>query len=60
VSPLRVCGMPSLALVALTLAGVIAYVKNPTGSMPHLYPTPLGDSDVAAVAAYVMTLRQSH
>ena len=42
------------------LAGVIAYVKNPTGSMPHLYPTPLGDSDVAAVAAYVMTLRKSH
>jgi len=34
------------------------YVKNPTGSMPHLYPNTLSDADVAAIAAYVMTLRR--
>ena len=39
------------------LAGVIAYIKNPTGSMPHLYPSALNDDQVAAVAAYVMTFR---
>jgi ubiquinol-cytochrome c reductase cytochrome c subunit len=39
------------------LAGVIAYIKNPTGAMPHLYPGTLSDDQVAAVAAYVMTLR---
>jgi len=41
------------------LAGVIAYIKAPTGSMPKLYPSALSDADVAAVAAYVMTLRKS-
>lgn len=40
------------------LAGVIAYIKNPTGTMPKLYPSPLSDPDVANVAAYVMTLRK--
>ena len=40
------------------LAGVIAYIKAPTGSMPKLYPSALSDADVAAVAAYVMTLRK--
>src|SRR3989441_13327635 len=40
------------------LAGVIAYIKAPTGSMPKLYPGALSDADVAAVAAYVMTLRK--
>jgi mono/diheme cytochrome c family protein len=39
------------------LAGVIAYIKNPTGAMPHLYPSALNDDQVAAVAAYVMTFR---
>ena len=39
------------------LAGIIAYIKSPTGAMPKLYPTPLSDADVSAVAAYVMTLR---
>jgi alcohol dehydrogenase (cytochrome c) len=39
------------------LAGVTAYIKNPTGSMPHLYPSALNDDQVAAVAAYVMTFR---
>ena len=40
------------------LAGIIAYVKTPTGTMPKLYPAPLGDADVSAVAAYVLTLRK--
>ena len=39
------------------LAGIIAYIKSPTGAMPKLYPAPLSDADVSAVAAYVMTLR---
>ena len=29
-----------------------AYVKNPTGLMPHLYPKTLSDADVAAIEAY--------
>jgi len=40
------------------LASIIAYIKAPTGSMPKLYPGALSDADVAAVAAYVMTLRK--
>jgi len=40
------------------LAGIIAYIKAPTGSMPKLYPSALSEADVAAVAAYVMTLRK--
>jgi alcohol dehydrogenase (cytochrome c) len=39
------------------LAGIIAYIKAPTGTMPKLYPAPLGDAEVSAVAAYVLTLR---
>jgi alcohol dehydrogenase (cytochrome c) len=39
------------------LAGIIAYIKAPTGAMPKLYPTPLSDADVSAVAAYVIKLR---
>jgi alcohol dehydrogenase (cytochrome c) len=39
------------------LAAIIAYIKAPTGAMPKLYPAPLSDADVSAVAAYVMTLR---
>ena len=42
----------------LDLAGIIAYIKAPTGSMPKLYPSAVSDADVAAVAAYVMTLRK--
>jgi len=42
----------------LDLAGIIAYIKAPTGSMPRLYPSAVSDADVAAVAAYVMTLRK--
>jgi alcohol dehydrogenase (cytochrome c) len=41
------------------LARIIAYIKAPTGTMPKLYPTPLSDADVSAVAAYVMTLHTS-
>src|SRR2546427_10000549 len=40
------------------LAGVIAYIKAPTGSMPKLYPSALSDADVAAVAADAVTLRK--
>jgi mono/diheme cytochrome c family protein len=48
----------NLQLTKRDLAGVIAYIKSPTGAMPKLYPTPLSDADVANVAAYVMTLRK--
>jgi len=40
------------------LASIMTYIKAPTGSMPKLYPSALSDADVAAVAAYVMTLRK--
>jgi ubiquinol-cytochrome c reductase cytochrome c subunit len=36
---------------------VTAFVKNPPGSMPKLYPGLLTDADVAAVADYVNTLK---
>jgi len=36
---------------------VEAFVKNPVSPMPKLYPAPLGDKDVADVAAFVETLR---
>ena len=48
----------NLQLSKRDLAGVIAYVKTPTGTMPKLYPSPLSGADVANVAAYVMTLRK--
>lgn len=35
---------------------VAAFVKNPVGGMPKLYPGLLSDSDVSAVAAYVESL----
>jgi ubiquinol-cytochrome c reductase cytochrome c subunit len=38
-------------------AAVAAFVKNPAGAMPKLFPSVLNESDVAAVAAYVETLR---
>jgi mono/diheme cytochrome c family protein len=34
----------------------IAWIKNPAPPMTKLYPSPLSDSDVADVAAYVQTL----
>ena len=37
---------------------VIAWIKNPTPPMPKLYPKPLNEADVQAVAAYVETLKK--
>ncbi len=37
-------------------AQTIAWIKNPTPPMPKLYPSPLGEKDVADVAAYVQGL----
>jgi alcohol dehydrogenase (cytochrome c) len=34
----------------------ITWIKNPVPPMTKLYPSPLSDSDVADVAAYVQTL----
>ena len=34
----------------------IAWIKNPKAPMPKLYPSPLSESDVADVAAYVESL----
>ncbi|HKT32510.1 MAG TPA: PQQ-binding-like beta-propeller repeat protein [Gammaproteobacteria bacterium] len=37
---------------------VIAWIKDPKPPMPKLYPKPLTESDVQAVAAYVETLKK--
>jgi mono/diheme cytochrome c family protein len=37
-------------------AGTISWIKNPILPMPTLYPKPLSEQDVAAVAAYVESL----
>lgn len=34
----------------------VAWIKNPAPPMPKLYPSPLGEKDVANVAAYVESL----
>lgn len=34
----------------------IVWIKNPEPPMPKLYPSPLGEKDVADVAAFVQTL----
>lgn len=39
------------------LAAVVAFVKDPKAPMPKLYPRPLTEEDVRAVAAYVRTLK---
>jgi alcohol dehydrogenase (cytochrome c) len=39
------------------LPAIVAFVKNPKPPMPKLYPSPLSDADVRAVAAYVRTLQ---
>lgn len=36
----------------------MAWIKNPTPPMPKLYPKPLNEADVQAVAAYVETLKK--
>ncbi len=38
-------------------AALIAWIKNPKSPMPKLYPSPLSDGDVDAVAGYVMSLK---
>jgi mono/diheme cytochrome c family protein len=38
-------------------AAVTAFVKNPSGAMPKLFPSVLNENDVSAVAAYVGTLK---
>jgi mono/diheme cytochrome c family protein len=38
------------------LAAAIVWIKNPKPPMPKLYPSPLSESDVADVAAYVESL----
>ena len=38
------------------LHAAIAWIKNPQAPMPKLYPSPLGEKDVADVAAYVESL----
>ncbi len=37
-------------------ARAIAWIENPQPPMPKLYPSPLGQKDVADVAAYVESL----
>ncbi|MDE2460362.1 MAG: c-type cytochrome, partial [Gammaproteobacteria bacterium] len=37
---------------------VIAWIKDPKPPMPKLYPKPLNEADVQAVAAYVETLKK--
>ncbi|MDE2461861.1 MAG: c-type cytochrome, partial [Gammaproteobacteria bacterium] len=51
---------PSLQDEALRkdLAAVIEQIKNPAPPMPKLYPKPLSEADVQAVAAYVQTLKK--
>lgn len=39
------------------LEAIAAFVRNPTGAMPKLYPVPLDDNEVVAVATYVLRLQ---
>jgi PQQ-dependent dehydrogenase (methanol/ethanol family) len=36
---------------------LVQFIENPKAPMPKLYPSPLNDADVSAVAQYVETLR---
>ncbi|MBN3725122.1 c-type cytochrome [Burkholderia sp. Ac-20379] len=49
---------PKLAGIGarLSLDGVASRIREPSGIMPKLYPTPLDANDVRAVARYVMSL----
>jgi alcohol dehydrogenase (cytochrome c) len=38
-------------------AALVAWIKNPKSPMPKLFPSPLSESDVDAVAGYVMSLK---
>ena len=42
-----------------TLAALVAFIKNPTGAMPKLHPTPLDEAEVTAVATYVLSLQKA-
>ncbi|QGZ63191.1 c-type cytochrome [Paraburkholderia acidisoli] len=50
---------PALAGIAakLSLDGVEARIREPSGIMPKLYPNPLDAADVQDVARYVMSLK---
>lgn len=41
-----------------TVEALADFVRNPTGAMPKLYPTPLDDAEVEAVATYVQQVLQ--
>ena len=42
-----------------TVESLGAFVRNPTGNMPKLYPSPLDDAEVDAVALYVTSTLQN-
>ncbi len=42
-----------------TRESLIAFIKNPTGAMPKLYPSPLDEAEVTAVATYVREVLQA-
>ena len=42
-----------------TVEELAAFVRNPTGTMPKLYPTPLDDAEVVAVATYIQGVLQN-
>lgn len=39
-----------------TYPATVAWIENPSGAMPKLYPTPLSEKDVDDVAAFVQRL----
>lgn len=55
-------GVPSLKGVSAryTHEQAVAFILNPAPPMPKLYPDAISAQDVADVAAYVRTLRESH
>lgn len=42
-----------------TIEALAAFIRNPTGMMPRLYPAPLDDAEVVAVATYVREVLQA-
>ena len=42
-----------------SLEELVAFIKNPTSPMPKLYPRPLDESEVTAVATYVRRVLQA-
>lgn len=42
-----------------TVDDLVAFIRNPTGAMPKLYPSPLDDAEVNAVATYVRDVLQA-